>query len=162
MRVRAVVMFGAGAVVGYWLVAYYGELLWVGDANTSLVVSFIVAPAGALVCGVISAVFARRVAVFAATTVIGYLVVTAGWFVFADAFGIGDREGSKGMGMIFIFGPAGGAMIEPHARRLSTKRRCRQPSEPALMRSGCCAIFAEMRCWRCGPATGLPRPGRSS
>jgi hypothetical protein len=127
MQVRAVVMFGAGAVVGYWLVAYYGELLWVGDANSSLVVSFIVAPAGTLVCGVISAVFARHVAVFAATTVIGYLVVTAGWFVFADAFGIGDREGSKGMGMIFIFGPAGGAMIGLIAASLLGRRDGQAP-----------------------------------
>ena len=86
MRVRAVVMFAVGAVVGYCLVAYYGELLWVGNANSALIVSFIVAPASALVCGVIIAVFARGVAVFAAATVIGYLIVAAGWFAFADVF----------------------------------------------------------------------------
>jgi hypothetical protein len=122
MPIRAVVMFAAGVIVGYCLVAYYAELLWVGDTTSALTASFIVAPAGALVCGMISAVFARGVAVFAATTVIGYLVVAAGWFAFAHAFGIGDREGSKGMGMIFIFGPAGGAMIGLIAAALLSRR----------------------------------------
>jgi hypothetical protein len=127
MRIRVVVMFAAGAIVGYCLVAYYAELLWVRGATSALTVSFIIAPAGALICGVISAVFARDVAVFAATTVIGYLFVTAGWFAFASAFGIGDREGSKGMGMIFIFGPAGGAMIGLIAAGLLSRRDGQAP-----------------------------------
>jgi hypothetical protein len=111
MPIRAVVMFAAGAIVGYCLVAYYAELLWVGDATSGQIATFLVAPAGALICGLVSAIFARGAAIFAAATVIGYLCVAVSWFSFADVFGIGDREGGKGMGMIFIFAPAGGAMI---------------------------------------------------
>lgn len=127
MRIGMMVMFAAGAVVGYCLVAYYAELLWVRGATSDLIVSFIVAPAGAVVCGIISAVFMRGVAVFAAATVIGYLVVTAGWFAFVDVFAIGDREGSKGMGMIFIFGPAAGAMIGLVATGLLGRRDRQSP-----------------------------------
>ena len=127
MRIGAVVMFVAGAIVGYCLVAYYAQLLWVGDATSDLIVSLIVAPAGAVVCGIVSAVFVRGVAIFAAATVIGYLVVTAGWFAFADAFGIGDREGGKGMGMIFIVGPAGGALIGLVAAGLLGRREGQSP-----------------------------------
>ncbi len=53
----------------------------------------------------------RGVAIFAAAAVIGYFVLVAGWFGYADLFGIADREGGKGMAMIFMLGPAGGAMI---------------------------------------------------
>ena len=127
MRIGMVVMFAAGAIVGYCVVAYCAELLWVGGATSDLIVSLIVAPAGAVVCGIISAVFVRGVAVFAAAMVIGYLVVTAGWFVFADAFGIGDREGGKGMGMIFIIGPAAGAMIGLVAAGLLGRREGQSP-----------------------------------
>jgi hypothetical protein len=128
MPIRALVMFVVGAVVGYCLVAYYAELLWVRDAISGQVVTFLVAPVGALICGLISAIFARGTVVFAAATVIGYLVVAAGWFVFADVFGISDREGGKGMGMIFIFAPAGGAMIGLIAASLTGWRTGHPPA----------------------------------
>jgi len=115
-------MFAAGAVAGYCIVFYYADLLWVSGSTSGLIVTFIVAPAGALVFGLISALLARGVAIFAAAAVIGYLVVVLSWFVYADAFDIGDREGGKGMGMIFILGPAGGAMIGLIAAGLLARR----------------------------------------
>ena len=53
----------------------------------------------------------RGVAIFAAAAVIGYFVIVFAWIAYATVFDIGDREGGKGMGMIFIFGPAAGALI---------------------------------------------------
>jgi hypothetical protein len=61
--------------------------------------------------GIVSARFVRSVAIFGVSTVIGYLLVVSAWLAYADFFGIGDREGGKGMAMIFIFGPAAGAVI---------------------------------------------------
>jgi hypothetical protein len=71
----------------------------------------LVAAACAIVIGLLSARFVHRVGVFAAATVIGYFVIVFGWFAYAALFGIGDREGGKGMAMIFILGPAAGAVI---------------------------------------------------
>ena len=42
-------MFAAGAVAGYCIVFYYADLLWVSGSTSGLIVTFIVAPAGALV-----------------------------------------------------------------------------------------------------------------
>jgi hypothetical protein len=111
MPVRRVLMFVAGAAIGYCLVSYYGNLLWARDSAATLLVTFVIAPAGAAIFGVLGALFVRNLAIFAAATVIGYLVLTLGWVAYADIFNIADREGGKGMAMIFLFAPAGGAMI---------------------------------------------------
>jgi hypothetical protein len=115
-------MFMAGAVVGYGISLYYAELLWVADTTSDLVAAFIVAPAGALIFGLLSAFFARSVAIFATATVIGYFVVLFCWIAYAVVFDIADREGSKGMGMVFIIAPAGGAMIGLIAAGLLSRR----------------------------------------
>src|SRR5262252_8060068 len=122
MHLRTLFMFTAGAVVGYSISLYYAELLWVADADSDLVAAFIVAPAGALMFGLLSGFFARGVTIFAAATVIGYFVVLFGWIAYAAVFDIADREGSKGMGMAFIVAPAGGAMIGLIASGLLSRR----------------------------------------
>ena len=71
----------------------------------------VVAAFCAIGIGIVSARFVRSVAIFGVSTVIGYLLVVSAWLAYADFFGIGDREGGKGMAMIFIFGPAAGAVI---------------------------------------------------
>ena len=111
MPVRRVLMFVAGAAAGYCLASYYANLLWARGAADTLTVAVVVAPVGAAVLGAISAVFVRGIALFAAAAVIGYLVVALGWFAYAGLFGIADRDGGKGMAMIFLFAPAGGALI---------------------------------------------------
>ena len=111
MHLRTVFMFTAGRVVRYFISLYYVDLLWVADATSDLVATFIVAPAGALIFGLLSAFFARSVAIFATATLIGYCVVLFSWITYAVVFDIADREGSKGMAMVFIVAPAGGAMI---------------------------------------------------
>ena len=111
MHLRTVFMFTAGGVVGYFICLYYVDLLWAADDTSDLVATFIVAPAGALIFGLLSAFFARSVAIFAASTVIGYLVVLFAWIGYAAVFDIGDREGGNGMAIMFIVAPAGGAMI---------------------------------------------------
>src|SRR6202035_911450 len=69
------------------------------------------ASAGVIVVGIISALFIRAAAIFAAASLIGYLVVAFGWLAYASLFDIADRDGGKGMAMIFILAPAGGALI---------------------------------------------------
>lgn len=104
-------MFLAGGAVGYCLASYYANLVWARGSADTLVVAFVIAPAGAAILGTLSALFVRGVAVFAAAAVIGYLVLAIGWIAYADIFAIADREGGKGMAMIFLFAPAGGALI---------------------------------------------------
>jgi hypothetical protein len=55
MHLRTVFMFTAGGVVGYFISLYYPDLLWAADATSDLVATFIVAPAGALIFGLLSA-----------------------------------------------------------------------------------------------------------
>ncbi len=111
MPVRRFAMALAGGAVGYCLASYYANLLWARGSADSLLVAFFVAPIGAAILGTLSALFVRGIAVFAAATVIGYLVLAVGWIAYADIFGIADRDGGKGMAMIFLFAPAGGALI---------------------------------------------------
>jgi len=115
-------MFVAGAVVGYCVAYYYTDLLWVCGAASQLFAAVIVAPAVALIFGLLSTVLARAVVIFVMATVLGYAVVLVGWFAFAAVFDIGDREGSKGMTMIFIGAPAGGVMIGAIAAALLSRR----------------------------------------
>ena len=122
MHLRTVFMFTAGGVVGYFISLYYVDLLWAADDTSDLVATFIVAPAGALIFGLLSAFFARSVAIFAASTVIGYFVVLFAWIAYAAVFDIGDREGGKGMAMMFIVAPAGCAMIGLIAAGLLSRR----------------------------------------
>jgi|SRR5437764_1561421 hypothetical protein len=109
MGIRAV-MFMVGAAVGFCVIWYYVALLGLfGDG--SYPVGPVVAAFCAIGVGIVSARFVRSVAIFGVSTVIGYLLVVSGWLAYADVFGIGDREGGKGMAIIFIFGPAAGAVI---------------------------------------------------
>lgn len=111
MGIRAVFMFLVGAAVGYCALWYYVDLLGLFDYRSGPVVGLLVAAAGAVAIGIISALFVRGIAIFAAATVVGYFVIVFGWLAYAAVFDIADREGSKGMAMIFIFGPAAGAVI---------------------------------------------------
>ena len=122
MHLRTVFMFTAGGVVGYFISLYYADLLWAADATSDLVAAFIVAPAGALIFGLLSAFFARSMAIFAASRAIGDFVVLFAWIAYAAVFDIGDREGGKGMAMMFIVAPAGGAMIGLIAAGLLSRR----------------------------------------
>lgn len=108
MGLRAV-MFLVGAAVGFCVIWYYVALL--GLFEGPYPVGSVVAAFCAIGIGIVSARFVRSVAIFGVSTVIGYLLVVSGWLAYADVFGIGDREGGKGMAMIFIFGPAAGAVI---------------------------------------------------
>ena len=108
MGIRAV-MFLVGAAVGFCVIWYYLALLGLFDGPYP--VGPVVAAFCAIGIGIVSARFVRSVAIFAAATAIGYFVIVFGWLAYARVFDIGDREGGKGMAMIFIFGPAAGAVI---------------------------------------------------
>jgi hypothetical protein len=103
-------MFLVGAAVGFCVIWYYLALLGLFDGGP-YPVGPVVSAFCAIVIGIVSARFVRSVAIFGVSTVIGYLLVVSAWLAYADFFGIGDREGGKGMAMIFIFGPAAGAVI---------------------------------------------------
>ena len=109
MGIRAL-MFLVGAAVGFCVIWYYVALLGLFD-DGPYPVGPVVAAFCAIGIGIVSARFVRSVAIFGVSTVIGYLLVVSAWLAYADFFGIGDREGGKGMAMIFIFGPAAGAVI---------------------------------------------------
>ena len=110
MGIRTVFMFLVGAAVGYCVLWYYVDLLGL-FAYRPYPLGPLIAAAGAIVVGIISARFVRGVAIFAAATGIGYLAIVFGWLAYAAVFDIADREGSKGMAIIFIFAPAAGAVI---------------------------------------------------
>jgi hypothetical protein len=103
-------MFLVGAAVGFCVIWYYVALLGLFD-DGPYPVGPVVAAFCAIGIGIVSTRFVRSVAIFGVSTVIGYLLVVSAWLAYADFFGIGDREGGKGMAMIFIFGPAAGAVI---------------------------------------------------
>jgi hypothetical protein len=111
MGMRAVFMFLVGAAVGYCALWYYVDLLGLFDYRSGPVVGLFVAAVGAVAIGIVSALFVRGIAIFAAATVVGYFVIVFGWLAYAAVFDIADREGGKGMAMIFIFAPAAGAVI---------------------------------------------------
>lgn len=111
MWIRAVFMFLVGAAVGYCVLWYYVDLLGLFDYRSGPALGLFVAVAGAVIVGIISAVFVRAVTIFAVATVIGYFAILFGWLAYAGLFDISDREGGKGMAIIFIFGPAAGAVI---------------------------------------------------
>jgi hypothetical protein len=131
MGIRAIFMFLVGAAVGYCVLWYYIALVGLFDSGP-FPVGPLVAAAGAIVIGLLSARFVRGVAVFAAATVIGYFVVVFGWFAYAALLGIGDREGGKGMTMIFILGPAAGAVIGLIAAALLARPRAPDLSAAAV------------------------------
>ena len=110
MGIRALFMFLVGGAVGFCVIWYYIALLGLFDYGPYPVGPFVAALC-AIVVGVVTARFVRGVAIFAVATVIGYFAIVFGWLACASVFDIGDREGGKGMGMIFIFGPAAGAVI---------------------------------------------------
>jgi hypothetical protein len=123
-------MFLAGGAVGYGLASYYANLLWArGEADTVLV-AFVVAPIAAAILGTLSALFVRGVAVFAAAAVIGYLVLAFGWILYAGTFDIADRDGGKGMAVIFLFAPVGGALIGLIAAALLTRPEAGSQATP--------------------------------
>ena len=111
MPARRSIMFLAGAVVGFFVIWYYVDVFGLFNYGASRGLGLVVGAPGAIVLGIISAFFIRAVAIFALATLIGYLVIAFGWIVYANLFDIADREGGKGMAIIFILAPAGGAMI---------------------------------------------------
>jgi MFS family permease len=138
VQARTFVMFLAGAVIGFLVVWYYVDLFGLFDYRSSRAFGLAVGAAGALLLGIISAFFIRAVAIFAAATVIGYVVVVFGWIAYAHIFDIADREGGKGMGMIFIVGPAAGAIIGLIAASLLSRRGMPNdgPAPPATLVRG--------------------------
>jgi hypothetical protein len=92
------------------------------DYRSGPVIGLLVAAVGAVAIGIISALFVRGIAIFAAGTVAGYFVIVFGWLAYAEVFDIADREGGKGMAMIFIFAPAAGAVIGLIAAGLLSRR----------------------------------------
>jgi hypothetical protein len=122
VQARTFVMFLAGAIIGFFVVWYYVDLFGLFDYRSSRAFGLAVGAAGALLLGIISAFFIRAVAIFATATVIGYVVVVFGWITYAHIFDIADREGGKGMTMIFIVGPAAGAIIGLIAASLLSRR----------------------------------------
>jgi len=122
VQTRTFVMFLAGAIIGFFVVWYYVDLFGLFDYRSSRAFGLAVGAAGALLLGIISAFFIRAVAIFAAATVIGYVVFVFGWITYAHIFDIADREGGKGMAMIFIVGPAAGAIIGLIAASLLSRR----------------------------------------
>src|SRR5205823_5741757 len=83
MGIRTVFMFLVGTTVGYCVLWYYVDLLGL-FAYRPYPLGPLIAAAGAIVFG---------------------------WLAYAAVFDIADREGGKGMTMIFIFAPAAGAVI---------------------------------------------------
>ena len=122
MQARTFVMFLAGAIIGFFVVWYYVDLFGLFGYRSSRGYGLVVGVAGALLLGIISAFLIRAVAIFAAATVIGYVVFVFGWITYAHIFDIADREGGKGMAMIFIVGPAAGAIIGLIAASLLSRR----------------------------------------
>jgi hypothetical protein len=115
-------MFLAGAAIGFFIIWYYVDLFGFFNYRSSRTTGLAVGAAAAILLGVVSALFIRAVAIFAVATVVGYVIVVFGWLAYAGLFDIGDREGGKGMGMIFIIGPAAGAMIGLIATALLSRR----------------------------------------
>ena len=151
MGIRAVFMFLVGAAVGYCALWYYVDLLGLFDYRSGPAVGLFVAAVGALAIGIISAFFVRGIAIFAAATVVGYFVIVFGWLAYAAVFDIADREGGKGMAMIFIFG-AGRRRGDrsyrsgPLARPKSRKHCLCAASPPS--RSGTCGGTGTASCRR--------------
>jgi hypothetical protein len=121
-------MFLAGAVIGFFIIWYYVDLFGFFNYRSSRGTGLAIGAAGALALGIICTLFIRGVAIFAAATLIGYVVVVSGWLAYAAVFDIGDREGGKGMGMIFILGPAAGAVVGLIAAALLSRRELPSPS----------------------------------
>jgi hypothetical protein len=126
-------MFLAGAVIGFFIIWYYVDLFGFFNYRSSRGAGLAIGAAGALALGIICTLFIRAVAIFAAATVTGYVVFVFGWITYAHIFDIADREGGKGMAMIFIVGPAAGAIIGLIATSLLSRRGT--PNDgPALVR----------------------------
>jgi hypothetical protein len=115
-------MFLAGAAIGFFVIWYYVDLFGFFNYGSSRGYGLVVGTAGAILIGIISALFIRAVAIFAAAAVIGYLAIAFGWIAYAHFFDIADREGGKGMAIIFILAPVGGAMVGLIAASLLSRR----------------------------------------
>jgi hypothetical protein len=129
-------MFLAGAIIGFFAILYYVDLFGMFDYRSSRTFGLVVGAVGALVLGIISAFLIRAVAIFAAATVVGYLVILFGWIAYAHIFEIADREGGKGMVMIFVFGPAAAAMIGLITAALLSRRGTPSPAPPSTLVRG--------------------------
>jgi hypothetical protein len=131
-------MFLAGAAIGFFAIWYYVDLFGFFNYGSSRGYGLVVGAAGAILIGIISALFIRAVAIFAAAAVIGYLAIAFGWITYAHIFDIADREGGKGMAMIFIVGPAAGAIIGLIATSLLSRRGTPNddPSPPSTLVTG--------------------------
>ena len=134
MYLKYLALFAVGAVVGYGVVFYYAELLWVRGPASHLVATSIIAPAGAMVFGILSALFVRAAGIFAAATVAGYFLLLFSWVAYASVFDIADREGGKAMAVVFIIAPAVGAASGLIAVVLLSHRRFRRTRRPAEKR----------------------------
>lgn len=106
-----VVMFAIGAATAYAITWFYLAVTGL-LASPLLALALSAVPAvAAIVGGILAARFVHSVTVFATAAIAGYLVTAFGWFAYAAAFDIADREGTKGMEMIFLFAPTAGGLI---------------------------------------------------
>lgn len=53
----------------------------------------------------------KIIVAFLLATVIGFFVIAGGFLIWADQTNYIDREGSVGMGVIFVFAPLGGIIL---------------------------------------------------
>ena len=53
----------------------------------------------------------RALVLFVVMTIVGYLAIAGGWITYAIVTDYFDREGSTGMGVIFVIAPMGGVTI---------------------------------------------------
>jgi membrane associated rhomboid family serine protease len=66
------------------------------------------------------------VAVFVAGTILGFLAIAGGFLAWAIATDFIDREGSTGMGVIFIEAPVGGLLIGLVAALITSRIQARR------------------------------------
>lgn len=65
----------------------------------------------------------RRVGMFLAGLVLGYLVILFGWIGYAELAGVVDRDGGKGMAIAFLVAPVGAVVSGIVLAAVAGKRR---------------------------------------
>lgn len=53
----------------------------------------------------------RAVGLFVLGVVVGYLAVLFGWIGYAEQFDVGDMDGGKVMGVVFVIAPVGAIVL---------------------------------------------------
>jgi TRAP-type C4-dicarboxylate transport system permease small subunit len=53
----------------------------------------------------------KIIVAFLLATIAGFFIIAGGFLIWADQTNFSDREGSVGMGVIFVFAPLGGIIL---------------------------------------------------